>query len=89
MEFPLRRLAGGDSTPHYYSPPQLAKLLQVGRDKVLNWIRSGQLIAANVSDSLKPRYRVAQTDLELFLAGRMEAARPPRRRKLPTVEQFY
>jgi len=67
----------------YLSPPQVAKQLQVGRDKVLNWIRSGELKAANVSDSFRPRYRIAPASLDLFLAGRTN---PQPRRKQPAAK---
>lgn len=63
--------------------PEVAKLLRVNQVKVNQWIRSGELLATNISQGEKlPRYRVSRADLEAFLAAR--STRPskqkPRRR---------
>ena len=49
---------------------EVAKLLRVSPDKVLGWIRRGQLKAVNVSNRVRPQYRVGQDDLDAFLAAR-------------------
>jgi excisionase family DNA binding protein len=68
-------------------------LLGVNRDKVLRWIRSGELKAANVSDATRPRYRVAREDLQRFLEARSAAPSrtlPKRRRRRPAaVTEFF
>jgi excisionase family DNA binding protein len=50
----------------FYTPPEVAKLLKVNRDTVLNWIRSGRLPAAIYPGTKRPRYRISQVDLERF-----------------------
>ena len=53
--------------------PQVAKLLRVGPDKVLTWIRSGRLRGYNVAEKEtgKPKYRVNPADLEEFTQRRV------------------
>jgi excisionase family DNA binding protein len=69
----------------YLTPPMIAKQLRVSPEKVLNWIRKGDLRAINVSDgNCRPRYRVAPEDLDEFLKRREVQPPPPiqrRRRK--------
>ncbi len=66
---------------------ELARLWRVGRDKVLGWIRRGELKAFNVAtDPLgPPKYRIPIDALENFKAERApmlaRPARSPRRRK--------
>ena len=70
------------------TPPQVAKLLAVKAEKVRAWIATGELKAidtARVRGS-RPRYRIAEADLEAFKQGRAVIARPPmvrRPRKRP------
>ncbi len=54
------------------TPPQVAKQLGVNADKILAWIRSGELTAINVAQNLggRPRYRVTSQDLEQFQDSR-------------------
>ncbi len=73
----------------------VAEQLGVSTDTLKAWIRSGELLAVNVScdpKSRKPRLRIRQADLDAFLAGRAVASDQPqprtRRRKLPTVKQY-
>ena len=60
----------------FFTPPQIAKRLRVRGDKVLNWIRKGELCAVNVSDSTRPRYRVSEGDLATFLDRRSVDPQP-------------
>ena len=53
-----------------YSPPQLAKLWNVGVSKVRGWIESGELIAANLGDGTRPRWRISDTEKDRFWAAR-------------------
>lgn len=79
----------------YTSPPAVAETLGINVCKVLSWIKSGELRAVNVAARAgrRPRWRIAQTDLDSFLAGR--TATPPvkttrrRRRADPAVIQFF
>jgi excisionase family DNA binding protein len=54
----------------YLTPPEVAALLRCRQSKVLTWIRSGRLAAVNLSESARPRYRIAQSALDEFLAGK-------------------
>jgi len=68
------------------TPPEVAKLLRITSDKVLGWIRSGELRSMNVAAKTggRPRYRVAEEDLTAFLARRAVVPPPPvRRRRKP------
>lgn len=51
-----------------YTPPQAARILGVNPDKVLNWIRSGELRASNLAKRQggRPKYRIAEEDLQAF-----------------------
>lgn len=60
------------------TPPEVAKQLRCRASQVLTWIRSGQLKAANLSKSSRPRYRVHPDDLVAFLKSRQPE--PPQRR---------
>jgi excisionase family DNA binding protein len=75
--------------PLYMTAPEAAQVLRVKPDRLRGWIERGELPAANLGDKTRPRYRIARSDLLLFLERR-SAARPPpiltpRRRK--TSEQ--
>ena len=78
----------------YYTPPQIAELLGVSHDKVLVWIRSGELSAINLATCLgeRPRWHIAPADLDSFLEARRtrQKAESKRRRRLPSqVTEFY
>jgi len=67
------------------TPPQLAKRLGVKRDKVRDWIKSGQLLATNVAKRPggRPRYRIREDDVREFERKRKGGASPapPRKRR--------
>jgi excisionase family DNA binding protein len=77
------------------SPGDVAEELGLDIRKVLAWIRSGELRAANVAtrlDGRKPRWRIAQADLETFLAARTAGPTPkpaPRRRSDPSIMEYF
>lgn len=50
----------------YLSPPKLAKQWGISPDKVIRWIRSGELNAANLGDATRPRYRISESDATRF-----------------------
>jgi len=71
------------------TPPQIAKQLKVSPDKVLTWIRNGELVAFNAAtrpDSQRPRYRVTDEALLAFQARRAAGPQQPivRRQKPAT-----
>jgi excisionase family DNA binding protein len=54
------------------TPPQVARLLGVSDDKIRHWIRTGELKATDVvlRRLSRPRWRVAQADLDAFIQAR-------------------
>lgn len=60
------------------TPPQIAKQLRVSHDKVLDWIRRGELKASNLATGARPRYVVTPDELAAFLKRR-EPQQPPSR----------
>ena len=79
-----------DSLERYLTPPEIAKLLRVSSEKVLNWIRKAELKAVNVSDGFRPRYRIRREDLDLFLRSREiqpPSPRAPRVRQKPVTPE--
>ena len=63
--------------PRYLTPPEVASRLRVSPEKVLGWIRKGELRAVNVGNGFRPRYRIHPDDFEDFLRRR-EVQPPPR-----------
>ena len=54
-----------ETNERHYSTRDIAEILTVGIDKVCGWIKSGELIALDISNSKsKPRYRISR---EAFL----------------------
>jgi len=81
------------STPTYLTPPELAKELRIRPDKVLTWIRSGELAAVDVSETIggRPRWRISADDLDDFLKRRRAQPAPKvtrRRRRKPSKSYF-
>jgi excisionase family DNA binding protein len=67
----------------YLTPSEIARLLRVSSEKVLNWIRRAELKAVNVGNGFRPRYRISRDALTAFLAGREVQPPPERRRRKP------
>jgi len=59
-----------DSPDSFLTPPEVAKRLRVSPDKILAWIRRGELKAVNVSNGGRPRFRISPNDLGAFLTSR-------------------
>lgn len=79
-----------------HTPDDVAKALSVSVETVKHWIRSGELVAVNVSRNRQsgvPRLRVRQTDLDAFMSVRStskpKAKERSRPRSLPPVKGFY
>lgn len=76
----------------WLTPPRLAKQLGVSCEKVLTWIRNGELRAINVAERLsgRPRWRISPAALEEF-CKRRESSPPPtagggyRQRRRPVI----
>ena len=68
---PIQRSA----EPTHLSPRLIVQLLGVHISTVLGWIERRELLASNISSSRsRPRWRIAKSDLEEFLASRSNRA---------------
>jgi hypothetical protein len=82
-------------TANSYTPPELARRYRVTADKVLGWIRSGQLSAVNVAQRPdgRPRWRISQEAIEAF--ERARSARPApvvrrvKRKRLAGIKEYF
>ena len=76
----------------YLTPPQYAARLGVHPDKVVAFIRSGQLAAVDLATpgSTRPRYRISPQAIEEFERRRSAAPlpKPIRRRRPVAIESF-
>ncbi len=75
------------------SPRQVAANYGVAHDKVLRWIKAGELKAIDVSTKVggRPQFKIAPSDLKAFEQARavVPPAKPTRQRKRnPSVKQF-
>ncbi len=76
------------STPHFLTPPEIARRYGISVDKVLAWIRTGELRALNLAESRsgRPRWRIDHVDLMAFESQRAaipDKPQPRRRRSEP------
>lgn len=78
----------------YLSPPQYAKRLGIKPEKVLQWIRNGELRAIDVSSCPgvgRPRYRIpadAVVEFEETRSGLAPNAKPRRRKRKRLPNDF-
>ena len=78
-----------------YTPPEVAKLWGISPDKVVAWIRAGELraIDASTSRSQRPRYLIDIEDLRDFEARRSVSPppkpRPREKKSTGSVIEFY
>ena len=77
----------------FLTPPQIAKVLGVGPDKVAAFIERGELIAVNTSLSTRPRWKVDPESLRRFLESRSNSPKPAKRRATkpiqPAVKAYF
>ena len=80
------------------TPPQVAREIGVGSDKILHAIRTGELEAINMaaSRSGRPRYRIHESALERFLRSRqvipdggLSTTQRLRRKAVAGVTEFF
>jgi len=75
---------------HVFTPPEVARRLRVKADKIIRWIRSGELRAIDVSTHAgigRPRFRIELADLLAFEAKREVKPRvKTHRRRKPDSE---
>lgn len=82
------------TTATYLTPPQYAARLGVPPDKVVAWIRRGELQAMNMAESPngeRPRFRISPQAIEDFerLRAVVPAPKPIRRnRRSPAIKSF-
>ena len=74
-------------------PREVALRLRVSINKVLSWIKRGDLRAINVATpgSHRPRYRIDVKDLAAFRESRLvqpPAPRRPRKKPTPGVTEY-
>lgn len=60
-------------------PADVAKLLRVSVNTVLEWIDTNQMKASNLATGSRPRYVIQRADLDRFLQSRQPD--PPSRRR--------
>ncbi|MGH7192907.1 MAG: helix-turn-helix domain-containing protein, partial [Candidatus Saccharimonadales bacterium] len=75
------------------TPPQVAELLGISPEKVIFFIRRGELRGSNITadPAARPRFVVSMEALEAFLAARQPTPPAPRqrRRRKATEEVDY
>ena len=82
-------------TERTLSPQEIAKRHRVGVEKVINWIKKGELSAFDVGTvrgSQRPRFRVTESALENFEKNRTVVAPPPRarrRRRDTSIREYF
>lgn len=60
-----------DASDRFLSPPQVARMLRTGAEKILAAIRDGQLKAVNLANTgSRPRWKIAPADLQRWLDSR-------------------
>lgn len=80
------------TTKQKLTPPEVAELWGISPDKILAWIRSGELRAIDASTTRggRPRYLIDVGDLAAFERSRsttpVPASKPAKRRRQPTKQ---
>jgi hypothetical protein len=71
------------------TPPQLARRWGVSPDKILAWIRSGELRAFNAATNRggRPRWLIDEADVKAFETLRSASAQPFTRRRSRSMDQ--
>jgi Helix-turn-helix domain len=76
------------------TPPQVARRFGISPDKVVGWIRCGELRGVNIAakPNGRPRYVVDEADLAAFEMRRAAQPKPPalrRRKAIKDVIEFF
>ena len=79
---------------NYHTPPAVARRLGVAPEKVLQLIRTGEIVAHDLATRRggRPRWRISDEALDAFLESRRSQPTLPRRkmRKPPTaIKQYF
>ena len=67
--------------PRYLTPPQFAQQRGIAPEKVISWIRAGELEAINFSNGTRPRYRISPAAVEAFESRRAVHPKPKTKRR--------
>jgi hypothetical protein len=83
-----------EAPPRGYTAAEVARRLRVSKNKVLTWIRRGELVAVNTATVLcgKPRWVITPDALAAFekrRAGGPPPEPPARRRRQPAVKDYF
>ena len=73
------------SAAQYVSPPKAADILDCSPEKIIGFIKRGELRAVDLSNHPgmgKPRYRIDKDDLDAFLKTREVVPRQQTRRRV-------
>jgi|GEM_PF-3707633 len=85
----------GADDPRWLTPPRVAERLGVDPQKILAWIRKGELLAVNLAltSTGRPRWHIDPKDLDKFLERRQSKPPPPKsnrkRARDDEVIKFY
>jgi hypothetical protein len=85
------------SQPRNQTPPEIARRYGVATSKVIDWIRSGELVALNLArrGCTRPRYSITPESLEQFERARRvipdggETTTRRLRRQASNVKEFF
>jgi excisionase family DNA binding protein len=71
------------NNPVYLRPREVAERLGVDIDVVLHWLHTGELVGFNVAQvaGRRPRWRIAEEELQRFLQRRSMAPVPSQQRQ--------
>ena len=96
MSFPIEEIADAIAEKlnirRYYSPTELAKILGIDSEGILELIHSGELAASNIARSRaarKPRWRISQEALDKFMASRAKQTIATKRRIKSQVKDYF
>jgi hypothetical protein len=82
-----------DTLQRGYTPRELARVLRIGRDRLIGMIRRGELGAIDIAPGRcgRPRYVILPHHLSAWEQRRAAADAPPpaRRRRRATVHDYY
>ena len=80
-----------------YTPPRLAELWGISPDKIISFIKAGELRAIDISsdrNSIRPRYLIDVADVEAFETSRAVVPPAPktkrrRRRRDAGIKEYF
>lgn len=67
------------------SVPDVAREIRTSPDTIREWVKRGELKAANLATGSRPRYVIQRSDLTAFLKSRQQQPKAPPRRSRKIV----